>query len=125
MERRKERGGEGISREERRGKEEEVSRKVRRKEKEAQLVSLRNHSLRKCLHKAILTLTHQPSPPSFPPTLTLHTHIFTRALTLAVVGVFGGEIGTLPLAITCPLTVVGDRLQAGRDSRLNILLGAN
>ena len=103
-----------------------MSRKVRRKEKEAQLVSLQNHSLRKCLHKAILTLTHQPPPPPpFPPTLTLHTHIFTRALTLAVVGVFGGEMGTLPLAITCPLTVVGDRLQAGRDSRLNILLGAN
>ena len=124
MERRKERGGEGISREERRGKEEEVSRKVRRKEKEAQLVSLQNHSLRKCLHKAILTLTHQPSPLLSHP-LHTHTHIFTRALTLAVVGVFGGEIGTLPLAITCPLTVVGDRLQAGRDSRLNILLGAN
>ena len=59
-----------------------MSRKVRRKEKEAQLVSLQNHSLRKCLHKAILTLTHQPPPPPPPPpsfpthSYTTHTHIY-------------------------------------------------
>ena len=85
MRRRKERGGEGRERDKQRGKERQGGKGEKERERSTTCKSANkgNHSLRKCLHRAILTVTHPPPPfPPPPPLLPhpllhyTHTHIY-------------------------------------------------